>query len=315
MTLRAEVRAAAGASVSNLCCGIDVLGLALEGPRDVVTARPAARPGVRLAEIRGDGGRLPREEELNTCSVAARALLAAAGVEKGVELTLDKGLPLASGLGSSAASAVAAVVAVDALLGLALPPGSLLAAAVEAERVASGAAHPDNAAPSLLGGIVLARSADPLEVVRLPVPRDLAVAVARPALELPTREGRALLPPAIPWPDAVAQWGNLAALVAALFREDWQLLGRCLEDRIAEPRRTPRVPGFAAAKAAGLAAGAVGVGLSGSGPSVFALCRGLPAARAAGEAMAEAFQREAGLASDVLASQVAARGARLLAAE
>jgi homoserine kinase len=307
-----ETRAFAPATVSNLACGFDVLGLALEAPGDVVAARPADRPGVIMREVQGDDGRLPRDAERNTASVAAAALLQSAGVERGVELLLTKGMPLASGLGSSAASGVAAVVAVDALLRLDLPREKLLAAALEGEKVACGAAHADNAAPSLYGGFTLIRGDLQPEVIRLPVPEKMTVAVLHPHLEVATREARSILPQEIPLRDAVTQWSNLGALIAALFKSDWDLLGRSLQDVVAEPVRAPLVPGFAAVKEAALDAGALGASLSGSGPSIFALCRGLETAQRVAKAMAATFRSVTGEECDALVSRVNTEGARLL---
>jgi len=294
MSAAAAVTAFAPASISNFCCGFDVLGAALAEPGDRVTARRSERPGVRLTAVTGDDGRLPREPEANTASVAAKALLqTASSPGTGIELELEKAMPLASGLGSSAASAVAAAVAVDALLDLGSPRERLLAAALEGERVACGAMHADNAAPSLYGGFVLVRSTNPLDVVPLEVPDDLWFALLHPDLEIATREARNLLPRALPLPTAITQWGNLGALVAALHQGDWALLGRALVDVVAEPVRSRLVPGFAAITAAARDAGAAGAGLSGSGPSLFAVCRGEETARRAAEAMATAFGRVA----------------------
>jgi homoserine kinase len=265
-----------------------------------------------LREVQGDDGRLPRDAERNTASVAAEALLQSAGVERGVELLLTKGMPLASGLGSSAASGVAAVVAVDALLELELPQDKLLAAALEGEKVACGAAHADNAAPSLYGGFILIRSDRRPEVISLPVPEELTVTVLHPHLEVATREARSILPQEIPLRDAVTQWSNLGSLVAALFRSDWDLLARSLLDVVAEPVRAPLVPGFGAVKAAALEAGALGASLSGSGPSIFALCRGLETAQSVAEAMADTFRSVTGEECDALVSRVNTEGARLL---
>lgn len=309
------VRAFAPASVGNLACGFDVLGMALAGAGDTVAARTAEEPGVRLT-VSGDGGRLPRRAEANTAGVAARALLEAAGRDDGLELALDKGLPLASGLGSSAASAVAAAVAVDRLLGLGAGTGELLAAAMQGERVASGSPHPDNAAASLLGGIVLSRArADApggLEAIRLPVPAGLAVAVVRPHLEVATAGARRVLPARVALADAVAHSADLAGLVAGLYRGDPELVGRCLVDRLAEPARAGLVRGFAAAKRAALDAGALGASLSGAGPSTFALCASREVAERVGEAMRAAFAG-AGVEADLILSSCDAPGARVLA--
>lgn len=313
-----SVTAFAPASISNLNCGFDVLGGALAEPGDRVTARRTDRPGVHLAGVEGDDGRLPREPEANTASVAVRALFqemtlrgAAVGAEVGVELYLAKGLPLASGLGSSAASAVAAVVAVDALLGLEQPRSALLAAAVEGERVACGAGHADNVAPSLHGGLVLVRSTEPLDVVDLAVPAELRVVLLHPELEIATREARNMLPRALPLSTAVAQWGNVGALVAALYREDWELLSRALVDEVAEPVRSKLIPGFDQVRLAARQGGALGMGLSGSGPTLFAFCRGDQVAGRVAEAMAETFRREAGTACRTWTSTLA-EGARVV---
>ena len=196
----------------------------------------------------------------------------------GLRLHLRKGLPLASGLGSSAASAVAAALAVSDLLQLPVDSHEILAAALEGERVVAGAGHADNAAACLFGGLVLVRSTDPLDVVRLPVPEGLSVAVLRPHLELSTRESRELLGSEVRLEDAVQQWANVGALVAGLHSGDLDLVSRSLVDVIAEPIRSRRVPGFSEVKRAALDAGALGSSLSGSGPSIFALCRSLASA-------------------------------------
>jgi homoserine kinase len=218
-------------------------------------------------------------------------------------------------MGGSAASAVAAAVAVDALLGGGLPQESLLACALEGEAVAAGAGHPDNAAPSLLGGLVLVPSWEPLKTIELHVPEELTVAHVHPHLEVGTEGARRVLGDQVSLPDAVAQWGNTAALVAGLFREDWDLISKAVVDRVAEPLRARFVPGFSEVKTAALETGALAASLSGSGPSIFALCRGRERAQAVGEAMVEAFQRAAALASDLIVSPGRAPGARLLGPE
>lgn len=311
--MSSAVTAFAPASISNFCCGFDVLGAALTEPGDRVTVRRTERPGVHLVSVTGDHGRLPREPEANTASVAAKALLQAAGhAGEGVEVELEKKMPLASGLGSSAASAVAAAVAVDALFGLESPEERLLAAALEGERVACGAIHADNAAPSLYGGFVLVRSTSPLDVVRLQVPDELWFAMLHPELEIPTREARNMLPRALPLSTAVTQWGNLGALVAALQQGDWELMGRALVDVVAEPVRARLVPGFDAMTAAAREAGAVGAGLSGSGPSLFALCRGEATARRVAAALEDTCRRAAGAEAHAWTSPVLREGAAIV---
>jgi homoserine kinase len=329
------VRAFAPASVSNVACGFDVLGFALDGlwlgneaagpPGDMVEARFSEEPGVHIEAISGAPGVeiLPVEAARNTAGRAALAMLdrfeslspdATRGL--GIALRITKCMPLRSGLGSSAASAVAAAVAVNELLGARLGTPltrrHVLACALEGERIASGSLHADNVAPALFGGFVLVRALTPdVDVVRLVPPSELYCAIVRPHLEVDTQEARRALPERVPLRDAVRQWANVGALVAALHSLDFELLGRALEDRIAEPYRTGAVPGFATAMAAARVAGALGGSLSGSGPSLFALVRGEAAATRVAEAMADGLALR-GVQSDRLVSRLRARGARVL---
>lgn len=304
----------APATVSNVACGFDVLGFALDEPGDIVIARPTEGLGVTIADIVGDGGRLSRDVARNTAGAAAAALLGRLETTRGVALTIHKGLPLESGIGSSGASAVAAVVAVNELLGRPVSTDVLLACAMEGEQAGCGAAHPDNVAPSLLGGFVLARNITPPDVVKLPVPEGLACALLHPHLSVNTGTARALLGDTLPLRDAVRQWANLGALVAALFTGDRELLSRSLVDVVAEPKRAVLVPGFHRVKAAALEAGALGCSLSGSGPSIFALAPSIDVARKAGEAMQRAFDEGSDLSSDLYVSFVGRAGARVVTA-
>jgi homoserine kinase len=309
----AVVRAFAPASASNIACGFDIFGFAAEGWGDTVEARRREEPGVVLTAIEGDDGVLPREAAKNTAGIAVMQFLAEIGApETGIALRLTKGMPLRSGLGSSAASAVAALTAVNALLGAPLAKERLLAAAVAAEAAACGSAHADNAAPSLYGGFVLVRGGARPEVTPLPVPAELTCAFLHPPLEVDTGAARKLLGDHIPLHAAVTQWGNTAALVAALFREDWALLQSALVDVVAEPVRSRLVPGFAQIQAAARAEGALGCSLSGSGPTLFALCRGLPQAERAAAAMATALTTTTGLTGETQVTRVGAAGARVL---
>jgi homoserine kinase len=308
-----SVTAFAPATVSNVACGFDVLGFALASPGDEVVARPQPS-GVAIDDIIGDNGRLPRAAARNTAGVAAQALLTAAGERRGVALTIRKGLPLASGLGGSAASAAAAVVAVDALFELHTPLKTLIACALEGERLGAGSAHADNIAPSICGGFVLVRCPNPPDIVRLPVPIGLTAVVVHPDLEIETARARALLGDSVPLSDAIQQWANLGALVDGLHRGDFAQISRSLEDTIAEPRRAPLVPGLAAIKRAAVAAGALGCSLSGSGPSLFALCRVEADARRVAEAMEKAVAAEIGGESQTYVSSIAPHGARVVSA-
>jgi homoserine kinase len=307
-----ECRAFAPGSIGNLACGFDVLGLALEGVGDEVVARRADGEGIRISAITGDDGRLPRATSANTAGAAAQSVMDLLGARTGLELEVHKGLPLAAGMGGSAASAVAAVVAVDALLEAGLSSEALLECALSGEAVASGDRHPDNAAPSLLGGLVLTPRWSPLRMIPLEVPRELCSVHVHPHMEVETARAREVLGNSVSLEDGVAQWGNTAALVAGLFREDWDLIGRSVVDHVAEPRRAGAVPGFFAVKAAALNAGALAASLSGSGPSLFALCRSRERATSVGEAMVQAFKEAAGLEADLLVSGGRAPGARVL---
>ncbi|MAG55899.1 MAG: homoserine kinase [Planctomycetes bacterium] len=302
------VTASAPATVANLGPGFDLLGLALESPRDRVTARLVPTPGVRIVRQEGDGGRLPLEADRNTAGIAALATLARAGIEAGIELEVEKGMPIGSGLGSSAASAAAAAYAVNVVIGGPLRRQDLVAASMEAEAAVSGR-HADNVAPALLGGLVLVRSTDPLQVLRLPVPEGLVVVVVTPDLEVETRRAREALPDRVPLGDAVKNSANLATFIAACFSGDLGLLAECIEDVLATPARAPLVPGCLEVMAAAREAGALGSSLSGSGPSIFALCHSTATATRVRDAMVDTFAI-AGLDVRSLVSPADCPGAR-----
>ena len=298
----------APATVANLGPGFDVLGLAIAGPGDRVVARRVEGQGVRLVQVVGDNGTLPRTAEDNTAGVAAAEVLRLAGIQAGVELELTKGLPIGSGMGSSAASAAAAAMAVNLLLGSPLRKPQLVGPCVEAEARVSGR-HADNVAPALLGGLVLVRQLDPLDLVRLPLPDDLTVVVVTPQLSVSTRAARDCLAPDVPLAVAVANSANLAALVSACYSGDLALLARCVTDRIAQPARAKLIPGANQVMEAALEAGALGSSISGSGPSIFALCRSERSARDVAAAMLAAFAR-AGLDATEVVSPADCPGAR-----
>jgi homoserine kinase len=285
------VTAFAPGSIGNVGPGLDVLGLAVAGDGDAVRAEWQREPGIRIL----DPGHpeLPREPERHTAGLAARGVLDRAGGglarSRGVGLTVRKGLPLSGGQGGSAASAVAGAVAVNALLGEPLGPIELIEACLDAEEAVAGR-HADNIAPALLGGLVLIRCMDPLDLVRLPVPAELHVVLAQPEQRMRTAEARAVLPDQITRAVALHQAAHVAAMVAAFALDDYELLGRSVDDRIAEPARAGLLPGFAEAKAAALAAGALGSSISGSGPTAFALARGRESAERIGAAMEGAYR-------------------------
>ena len=304
----------APATVSNVGCGFDVLGFALDHPGDEVTARflSGTAHGVLIESIEGDNGRLPRDAARNTAGVAALALLTKLGERRGVGLTIRKGLPLSSGLGGSAASAAAAVVAVDALIGGQSTSETLIACALEGERLGAGSSHADNIAPCICGGFVLVRRPNPPDILRLPVPPGLMAVVVHPDLEIETARARDLLGTTVPLADAVKQWANMGALVDGLHRADFAVISRALEDSIAEPRRAPLVPGLAVIKRAAVEAGALGCSLSGSGPSLFALCEGAGNAAVVAVAMTDAVRAQIGGEPRTYVSPIAPVGARVL---
>ena len=306
------IAAYAPGSVSNVACGFDIMGFALDEPGDVVVAAPQDASGVSIAAVHGDGGRLTTDPRKNTASAAVLALLRRLETTRGVSLTIHKGLPLASGIGSSGASAVAAVVAVNELLGRPAPMAMLLECAMAGEQAGCGAVHPDNVTPSLYGGFILARSAEPPDIVRLPVPEGLACAVLHPRIEIETGVARKLLGDQVALKDATRQWANVGGLVAALYTSDLALLSRSLVDHIAEPKRAALVPGLAEIKSAAMSAGALGCSLSGSGPSIFALAATLDIANAAGQAMQRAFDASSPVGSDLWVCPVGRQGARVI---
>jgi homoserine kinase len=300
----------APASVSNLAVGFDLLGHPIAATGDRVTVTRTATPGVVMGAVTGCMTDLPADPALNTAGTAVLGLLRDHAPGLGVSIAIDKGIPLGSGIGGSAASAVAAVVAANALLPRPRPVAELFPYALAGEAVASGAAHGDNVAPSLFGGLVLVRSAIPADVVPLPAPAALRCVLVLPELSLNTRDARAVLPRQVPLHDAVQQCANLAGVVAGCCTGDVALIGRCLRDVLVEPHRARLIPGFRGVQAAAMEAGALGCSISGAGPSVFAWCAGDGDAGRARDAMVAAFAR-GGVPARGWVSPVDGPGARL----
>jgi len=306
-----SVRAFAPGSVANLGPGLDVLALALDGAGDVVTATATGDGGLRLTCP--GASQIPSDPALNTAGIAASSVLRRAGAAfSGLALEVQKGLPLSGGQGGSAASAAAAAVAVNALLKEPLPREQLLLACVEAEEAVAGR-HADNAAAALYGGVVLVRSIEPPDVVRLSHPAWLRVVLAIPDQRLRTEEARAVLPPSVDRETAVFQAAQVGALVAALASGDRALLARAVEDRLAEPARAPLLPGFASAKRAAVEAGALGCSIAGAGPAMFAFADGDESAQRIARAMAAACSAT-GWNVEAIVRSIDPRGARLLEA-
>ncbi len=312
--MKNEVRVFAPATVANVAVGFDILGFAINAPGDEVVARRVDTPGLRIKTISGDGGKLPYEVDKNTSGFAARCLLQQLGKEEsGVELEIHKKMPFGSGLGSSAASAAAGVMAVNALFGMPVSKAESLHCAVLGEQVADGAYHADNVAPSLLGGIVLIRSNKGLDIRHLPVPAELHAAVVYPEVSILTKDAREVLSPTVSLQQSIQQSGNLAGLMVGLYEADYALIGRCLEDVIIEPQRAQLIPHFRQVKKAALEAGALGCSISGAGPSVFALCRGAATAEAVAASMSRVF-REHNIPNHPYASPINEEGAKIITA-
>ena len=263
-----KVRVHAPATVSNVVCGFDCLGFALTSPFDTFELRKIVERTIRI--INQDDFDLPTDPSWNVAGVALQVMIDAAGVDFGVELVSNKTIKPGSGIGSSAASACGAVVALNALLGNRFSNVELVEFAMAGEQLASGTRHADNVAPCIFGGFVLVRSVDPIDIVPLDYPQ-LWATVIHPQIEIKTAESRALLPVNVPLRDAVKQWSNLGALVAALAKGDYELMSRSMKDLIVEPVRSKQIPIFHEIKDACMKAGAIGGGISGSGPSMFML--------------------------------------------
>lgn len=312
MSAHETATACAPASVGNIGVGFDLLGYSIAGPNDVALVRRIDASGVRIADIRGDAPgveRLPREAVANTAGRALIALREALALPFGFEVELEKGIPLSSGLGGSAASCVAALVAANALLDAPLAREALYPFALQGEAVASGSLHGDNVAPMLLGGVVIATTK---RMIPLAVPDWLYSVVVHPDQALETRHARAALAAPYPLGDFVTQSTHLALFLTGLARGDAELIHEGLRDVLVEPRRAPLIPGFADVQHAARAKGALGSSISGAGPSVFAWFDSREAAERGGEAMCEAFAR-AGFEARAYISPVAGPRAEVLA--
>jgi homoserine kinase len=302
---RQSAAALAPASIGNFGPGLDVLGVAVSGAGDRVVVTRDGSTGVTI----DDAGHpeLPRDAGANTAGIAAREVLRRSGADVGVRLVITKGLPLSGGQGGSAASAVAAAVATNRLLGDPLDTGSLVECAVEAESVVSGR-HADNVAAQLLGGVVLVRSMDPIDVMQLASPPELRIVLVHPDQRLNTADARAALPAFVARGTVIQQLGNVAAVVAALEAEDLQMLGRAMHDDIAEPARAALLPGFNEARIAAMGAGALGGSISGAGPTSFWLAGDDVTARRINDSVRASYAA-LGIACNVRTGRIAQAGA------
>lgn len=306
-----SIKVFAPATVANVACGFDILGFAVDEPGDEVIIRFKNSPGVTVSKITGDEGRLSLDPHKNTAGVPVLLFLEKIKSNQGIEIELHKKLPLGSGLGSSAASSVAAAFAINELFDRPFKPEELIPFTMEAERIACGAAHADNVAPAMMGGFVLVRSYDPLDIVNIPSPDNLYCALVHPHIELRTEDSRKVLKKELQLKDAVVQWGNIAGLIAGLMKPDFALIGRSLTDVIVEPSRAMLIPGFDAVKQAALDAGALGCSISGSGPTIFALSNNKEQAEKISEKMADIF-KSLKLDTDIYISRINKAGPRII---
>ncbi|MCL4122114.1 UNVERIFIED_CONTAM: hypothetical protein GTU68_011609 [Idotea baltica] len=266
--------------------------MALNEPGDLISVDFSDDNEVKIIDIIGDGGKLSRKAKLNTASIPIISMLKAINSAKGIDVLIDKRMPLGSGMGSSAASAVAGAVAANELLGNPFSKQELIPFILEGEAFASGSVHGDNAIPSLMGGIVLTLAYEPLRLVELPVPSFLHYAMVHPDLKILTKEARGILPAQVPMQTAIKQMGLLSGFVAGLYTEDEQLIGDSLHDLLAEPYRKTLLTGFDAVKKTALAEGAINCGISGSGPSVYALTNSAEKAERIAKGMETTFNTQ-----------------------
>ena len=304
-----EIKIFAPATIANVSCGFDILGLALDTVGDKMTIKKVSKKGVFITKIIGQD--LPLETHKNVAGVAALALLAETESEFGFEIEIDKRIKPGSGIGSSAASSAGAVWAINQLLGKPFHQTDLVRFAMEGERLATGVAHADNVAPALFGGFTLVRSNDPLDVISIHTPSELYATVIHPQIEVKTSDAREILKTTVPLKDAIKQWGNVGGLISGLYTEDYDLISRSLEDHIIEPIRSILIPAFDAVKQNSLKAGALGCGISGSGPSIFALSKGEVKALEVAEAMKSVYNK-VGIDYDIHVSKVNKQGIKVL---
>jgi homoserine kinase len=307
-----EIRVFAPATVANVVCGFDVLGFAVNEPGDEVVMRLVDEPGVRLLKISGDGGRLPLDSSKNTVSASVQHYLKYLNrTDVGVEIELYKKMPIGSGLGSSSASTVAGLYAINQLMGNLLTAKELVPFAMKGEELACGYGHADNVAPALMGGFVLIRSYEPLDLIALPTPENLFAAIVYPEVDVPTKDARQMIRSKVLLKDAVTQLGNVAGLVSGLFLNDIELVGRSMKDVLVEPTRSILIPGFEVLRTLAMENGAVGFGISGSGPSVFALTKDEETARKITDSQQKHLAK-LNINSNAYVSSVNAEGPRIM---
>lgn len=310
--VRQSVKVFAPATVANVVCGFDILGFAVNAPGDEVEMSVVATPGVTIKKITGDDGKLPLDADKNTVSAVVKHYLAHIGREDvGVEIVLHKKMPIGSGLGSSSASTVAGLYAINQLMGQPLSAKELVPFAMKGEELACGYGHADNVAPAVMGGFTLVRSYDPLDVISLPTPKGMYAAIVYPEVDVPTKDARQMIRSKVLLKDAVTQWGNIAGLVSGLFLGDFDLIGRSMQDVLVEPTRSILIPGFEDMRKISKENGGIGFGISGSGPSVFSLTKDKQTAERITKAQ-QMHLHKLGINSKAFVSEVNAQGPRVI---
>jgi len=304
-----EVKVFCPATIANVSCGFDVLGLALDTVGDIMTVRKSSKKGIQITKIEGQD--LPLKTTENVAGVAGLAFLSKSNYNQGFEIEIYKHIKAGSGIGSSAASAAGTVWAMNRLLGNPFSPLELVQFAMEGEKLASGVAHADNVAPALYGGFTLVRSYTPLDIIKIKAPQLLYASIIHPQIEVKTSDSRKILKTRIALEDGIRQWGNVGGLIAGLYTEDYDLIGRSLEDHIIEPIRSILIPGFEMVKTNAMNTGALGCGISGSGPSIFALSKGEEIAAKVAEAMGNVYQTT-GVPYEIHVSSINTAGIKIL---
>ena len=304
-----EIKLFCPATIANLSCGFDVLGLCLATAGDEMIIRKSDKKGIRITKI--VGADLPLETENNVAGVAALAMLEEVETNFGFEIEIYKNIKAGSGIGSSAASSAGAVFGINELLGRPFTRKELVKFAMQGEKLASGNAHADNVAPCLLGGFTLVRSSNPLDIIKIDSPSELYATVVHPQIELKTSDARSVLKQTVSLKSAITQWGNVGGLVAGLYTQDYELIGRSLHDEIIEPIRSMLIPGFDLIKKTAYENGALGSGISGSGPSIFALSKGKDTAEKIAKAMSKVYD-EINLPYEIHVSKVNPDGVSII---
>jgi len=306
---KSEIKLFSPATVANVACGFDVLGLCLDTIGDEMVVRKVDKKGVRITKI--EGFKLPFETELNVAGVSALAMYQELQPDCGFEIEIKKKIKPGSGIGSSAASAVGSVYGINALLGSPLNKTQLTQFAIKGEALASGSEHADNIAPALFGGFTLVKSVNPLEILQIPSPDNLYVTIIHPQIEIKTAISRAILPKNVPLKAAINQWANVGSFIHSLHTSDYPLMQRSLHDVIIEPHRSKLIPHYNEVKQQTLKVGALGTNISGSGPSIFSLCKGIENANKVRDVMRNIYSNT-GIEFDVHVSKINTQGVKIL---